>query len=94
MTQVPSLADTPRPPAMFGTETLAMVVSSTTMKLASASTMPAAQSIPPVSAAGATTGGLGFAATGAIPPPEPWEEMVASLIGVRSPRPAGRHPWR
>ena len=41
MTQVPWLGETARPPAMSGTETLVMVVSSTTMKLESASRLPA-----------------------------------------------------
>src|SRR5215469_18134542 len=37
MIQVPWLALMPRPPAIFGTDTLAMVMSSTAMKLALAS---------------------------------------------------------
>src|SRR5262245_24498413 len=49
MTQVPWLLLIPRLPAMFGTETLATVMSSTAMKFAAASTMAAIQSIDPFS---------------------------------------------
>ncbi len=48
MTQVPWLGETARPPAMFGTETLVMVVSSTTMKFDSASRLPANHSDAPL----------------------------------------------
>ena len=51
MTQVPSLADTPKLPAMLGTETLAMLVSSADMKLASDSSRPAPHIAAPVSGA-------------------------------------------
>src|SRR5690606_30361951 len=52
MTQVPWAGDTARAPAMCGTETLAMVVSSTTMKLASASSTAATISREPCSGSG------------------------------------------
>src|SRR5580704_11601351 len=52
MTQVPSLGATARPPAIVGTETLAMVMSSTTMKLPAASRKAASQSTPPCIVAG------------------------------------------
>ena len=48
MVQVPSDGETARPPAMLGTLTLVMVVSSTDMKLASASRKPTVQSVAPV----------------------------------------------
>src|SRR5262249_11474485 len=48
MTHVPWLLLMPRLPAMLGTETLAIVMSSTAMKFASASTIAAAQSMPPL----------------------------------------------
>ena len=54
MTHVPWLPEMPRLPAMCGTETLAMVVSSTTMKLVSASTAPARMRRNPVSGAAAS----------------------------------------
>src|ERR1700722_12846807 len=44
MTQVPWLGDTARPPAMFGTDTLVIVMSSTTTKFESASRPPAIHS--------------------------------------------------
>jgi hypothetical protein len=47
MIQVPWLLLMPRPPAMLGTDTLAMVMSSTAMKLALASRMAASHSISP-----------------------------------------------
>src|SRR5689334_8312955 len=47
MTQVPWLELIPRLPAMLGTDTLAMVMSSTAMKFAPASTMATSQSIAP-----------------------------------------------
>src|SRR4029079_10126596 len=49
MTHVPWLLLIPRLPAMFGTETLATVMSSTAMKFAAASTMAAIHSIGPFS---------------------------------------------
>src|SRR5690606_36349251 len=52
MTQVPWAGDTARAPAMCGTDTLAMVVSSTTMKLASASSTAAVISRVPCSGSG------------------------------------------
>src|SRR6185437_2284813 len=52
MTQVPSLGATASPPAIVGTETLAMVMSSTTMKLPTASRKAANQSAPPCIVAG------------------------------------------
>src|SRR5262249_34932325 len=54
MAQVPSLGETARPPAMWGTETLVMVVSSTTMKLASARQTPATSRAGPVRGTGAS----------------------------------------
>src|SRR5690242_10251220 len=47
MTQVPWLLLIPRLPAIFGTETFAIVMSSTAMKFAAASTMAAIHSMPP-----------------------------------------------
>jgi hypothetical protein len=47
MTHVPWSADAPRLPAMVGMETLAMVVSSTCMKVPSASAIAVNQSAPP-----------------------------------------------
>ena len=44
ITHVPWLVVAPSPPAMFGTETLAMVMSSTAMKFAAARMIAAAQS--------------------------------------------------
>src|SRR5215472_15370098 len=59
MTQVPSLALTPRLPEMVGIETLAMVESSTCMKVPSASATEINASRPPCSAAGtAVCGGI------------------------------------
>ena len=52
MAQVPSLTDTAMLPAMWGTETLTMVMSSTAMKLAMASTPIAAANARPLSGAG------------------------------------------
>ena len=52
MTQVPWLGETASPPAMLGTETLAMVMSSTTMKLPTASRTPPRISAAPVSGIG------------------------------------------
>src|SRR5271165_342319 len=49
MTQVPCVEETPREPAMVGTETLAIVVSSTTRKLPSPMRIAAINSLPPVS---------------------------------------------
>src|SRR5690242_19289494 len=46
MTQVPWLLLIPRLPAIFGTETFAIVMSSTAMKFAAASTMAAIHSMP------------------------------------------------
>src|SRR5215471_329113 len=51
MIQVPWLALMPRPPAMVGTDTLAMVMSSTAMKLALASRTAASHSLAPCSGA-------------------------------------------
>src|SRR5215510_14886689 len=48
MTQVPWLELMPKLPAMLGTDTLAMVMSSTAMKLAPASTMATSHSIAPL----------------------------------------------
>src|SRR4051794_27956348 len=48
MIQMPWLVDAPKAPEMFGTETLAMLRSSTATKLARARSTPAAQSAPPV----------------------------------------------
>jgi hypothetical protein len=53
MTQVPSFGATARPPAMVGTDTLAMVMSSTTMKLPVASRNAASIRFAPASGAGA-----------------------------------------
>src|ERR1700742_3154468 len=52
MTQVPSLGATARPPAMGGTETLAMVMQSRTMSFPAASRKAASQSTPPCIVAG------------------------------------------
>src|SRR6185312_4354958 len=52
MAQVPSLTDTAMLPAIWGTETLTMVMSSTAMKLAIARTPMAATNASPVSGAG------------------------------------------
>src|SRR3546814_12468565 len=52
MTHVPCVGDTARPPAICGTDTLAMVESSTTTKLASASAKAAASSRTPFSGRG------------------------------------------
>src|ERR1700744_3672973 len=49
MIHTPWLVEAPSAPEMFGTETLAMLRSSTATKLASASSTPAAQRAPPVS---------------------------------------------
>ena len=49
MTHVPWLELMPKEPAIFGTETLAMVMSKTAMKLALASTIAARKSMPPFS---------------------------------------------
>src|SRR5262245_98897 len=51
MTHVPWLLLMPRLPAMFGTETLAIVMSRTAMKFAVASTIAASHSSPPFSGA-------------------------------------------
>src|SRR5579862_3590975 len=61
MTQVPSLGATASPPAMVGTETLAMVMSSTTMKLPTASRKAASQSAPPCNVAGCAGAAAGTA---------------------------------
>src|SRR5262245_22316556 len=61
MTQVPSLLLMPRLPAMLGTDTLAIVMSTTARKLAAAWTMAASQSMPPCSGASARAG-VGVAA--------------------------------
>src|SRR4051812_15381787 len=53
MTQVPWAGDTASPPAMCGTATLAMVMSSTTRKLAAASSRPPRISAPPCKGTGA-----------------------------------------
>src|SRR5689334_7664792 len=52
MAQVPSLTDTAMLPAIWGTETLTMVMSSTAMKLAIARTPIAAANARPLSGAG------------------------------------------
>src|SRR5215469_6423846 len=52
MAQVPSLTDTAMLPAIWGTETLTMVMSSTAMKLAIARTPIAATNASPLSGAG------------------------------------------
>jgi hypothetical protein len=49
ITQVPSLFEEPSPPAMFATETLAMLVSSTARKLATASSIAVSHNVPPAS---------------------------------------------
>src|SRR5476649_2205371 len=80
ITQVPWLVETPRLPAMVGSETLAMVESSTCMKVPKASASAVTASGPPVM--GANTGGAGAAgpvadAAGLLTdllryPPESW----------------------
>ncbi len=54
---MPWLGETAMPPAMFGTETLAMVMSSTTMKLPTASRNPASIKAPPFRGAGSAKDG-------------------------------------
>ena len=56
MTHVPCVEDTPSAPAIVGTETLAIVVSSTTRKLPSPINSAATSSLPPVSGLAAASG--------------------------------------
>ena len=92
MTQVPSLDETPSPPAMVGTETLAMVVSSRTTKFASESRMQPPQSAAPTRGLGGWAASFALASraawaalspratTGAMPSPEPWAARGRSAM--------------
>src|SRR5580698_1935031 len=66
MTQVPWLVATPRLPEMVGTATLAMEVSSTSMKVPSASPTVSNASVPPFSGAGSAAGAATAGAVAAM----------------------------
>jgi hypothetical protein len=83
MTQVPCEVETPRLPAMVGTDTLAMVESSTCMKVPRASAMAVTPSVTPVK---------GAAPAGALAePPDPAvaeeEDMISPDHSLRRKRP-------
>ena len=68
MTHVPWLVLTPISPEMAGIDTFAIDVSSTIMKVAAASAIVPATSLPPVSGGG---GYAGAEAAGGVPRPRP-----------------------
>src|SRR6202012_3994992 len=83
ITQVPWSEDTPRLPEMVGSETLAMVESSTCMKVPAASISAVMASWPPFSGASVASAlAAARGASGACAPPSP--VSVGRLPGIRA----------
>src|SRR5580765_5217876 len=90
MIQVPWLELITRDPAMLGTETVAIVMSSTARKLALASTMAASQSAPPVNGASWVEEEPDIAASDGIGSGAPPRPAHAGLNGGERGRDANR----